>query len=124
MKLKVILLPEAEGGFSVAIPALPGCVSCGDTLEQAMANIREAAEGMLEAMQDRNPFEPLDVSKVIEREIDSGVQIYGFQEQHQTVGAVSIKVVPVQFLGAQEAQPLIEAHGGNVRLLGLQHDFV
>lgn len=70
MKLKVILLPETEGGYSVAIPALPGCVSCGDTVEEAMANIREAAEGMLEAMQDRNPFEPLDAGKAVVREIE------------------------------------------------------
>lgn len=35
-----------------------------------MANIREAAEGMLEAMQDRNPFAPLDAGKAVVREIE------------------------------------------------------
>jgi len=49
MKLKVILLPEAEGGFSVAEPALPGCYSQGETESEALANAREAAEGWLEA---------------------------------------------------------------------------
>ena len=57
MKLKVILLPEAEGGFSVAVPALPGCYSQGETEEEALANAREAAEAWLEASNDNpNPF--------------------------------------------------------------------
>ncbi len=62
MKVKVILHPEKEGGYSVAIPALPGCVSCGDTPEEALANVREAAAGMIEAMNEQNPFDPEDRS--------------------------------------------------------------
>ncbi|HBI45233.1 MAG TPA: hypothetical protein DDY78_20615 [Planctomycetales bacterium] len=62
MKVKVILHPENEGGYSVAIPALPGCVSCGDTMEEALANVREAAEGMIEVMNEQNPFDPEDRS--------------------------------------------------------------
>ncbi len=49
MKLKVILRPEEDGGYSVEVPALPGCFSQGDTLEDALANIKEAAEGWLHA---------------------------------------------------------------------------
>jgi len=49
MKVKVIFYPEKEGGYSASIPALPGCHSQGETLEEALANIREAAEGWLEA---------------------------------------------------------------------------
>lgn len=48
MKLKVLLRPEAVGGYSVSVPALPGCHSEGETLEEALANIREAAELWLE----------------------------------------------------------------------------
>jgi predicted RNase H-like HicB family nuclease len=62
MKVKVVLHPENEGGYSVAIPALPGCVSCGDTLEEALANVREAAEGMIEVMNEQNPFDAEDRS--------------------------------------------------------------
>ena len=69
MKLKVFLVAEEEGGFSAAVPALPGCFSEGETLEEAVANVREAALGMLEAMDHRNPFEPGDGSPLV-REID------------------------------------------------------
>jgi predicted RNase H-like HicB family nuclease len=49
MKVKVLIRPEAVGGYSVSVPALPGCYSEGDTREEALANIREAAELWLEA---------------------------------------------------------------------------
>ena len=48
MKLKIVLEPSDEGGFTVFVPALPGCVSEGDTREEALANIREAIELYLE----------------------------------------------------------------------------
>ena len=48
MKLKVVLEPSDEGGFTVFVPALPGCVSEGETRDEALANIREAIELYLE----------------------------------------------------------------------------
>ena len=48
MKYTVILEREADGGFVVSVPVLPGCVSQGETREEAMANIREAIEVYLE----------------------------------------------------------------------------
>jgi len=42
MKFTVILSPEADGGYSVVCPAVPGCVSQGDSLDEALANIRQA----------------------------------------------------------------------------------
>ena len=47
MKLKVLLHPAEESGFWAEVPALPGCVSEGETFEETLANIREAAEGWL-----------------------------------------------------------------------------
>ena len=48
MKLKVILEPSDEGGFTVYVPSLPGCISEGNTMEEAMQNIREAIDLYLE----------------------------------------------------------------------------
>jgi predicted RNase H-like HicB family nuclease len=48
MKLKVILEPSDEGGFTVYVPSLPGCISEGDTTEEALANIGEALALYLE----------------------------------------------------------------------------
>ena len=52
MKFKVVLVRSEEGGYTVYIPALPGCISGGDTREEALANIREALELYLEPVED------------------------------------------------------------------------
>lgn len=44
----ITLYPEVEGGYTVAIADLPGCISQGDTLEEAVANIQEAKTAWLE----------------------------------------------------------------------------
>jgi len=48
MKFKVVLEPQEEGGYTVYVPALPGCISEGDTREDALKNIKEAIELYLE----------------------------------------------------------------------------
>ena len=52
MKLKVLLRSEAVGGYSASVPSLPGCYSQGESLDEALANIREAAELWLEVAAD------------------------------------------------------------------------
>ena len=52
MRFKVMLEPSDEGGFTVYIPSLPGCISEGDTVEDALKNIEEAAELYLEPVED------------------------------------------------------------------------
>jgi predicted RNase H-like HicB family nuclease len=47
MKLIVVVHPAEEGGYWAEIPALPGCISEGDTFDETLLNIREAAEGWL-----------------------------------------------------------------------------
>lgn len=60
MKFKVVLEPAEEGGYVVYVPSLPGCISEGDTKEEALANIREAIELYLE------PSEKLVIRKSAE----------------------------------------------------------
>jgi predicted RNase H-like HicB family nuclease len=43
-----VLQQEPDGGFVVSVPALPGCVSQGDTRDEALRNIREAIEAYIE----------------------------------------------------------------------------
>ena len=52
MKLKIILEPSDEGGFTVYVPSFPGCISEGDTKQEAIANIKEAIELYLEPVED------------------------------------------------------------------------
>jgi predicted RNase H-like HicB family nuclease len=49
MKLKVIIHEAEEGGFWAEVPALPGCFTQGETLEELQANIREAIELWLDS---------------------------------------------------------------------------
>ena len=52
MKLKIVFEPSDEGGYTVYVPSLPGCISEGDTKEEALKNIKEAIELYLEPIED------------------------------------------------------------------------
>jgi predicted RNase H-like HicB family nuclease len=52
MQLRVILEPSDEGGFTALVPALPGCISEGDSREDALRNIKEAIRVYLEPVDD------------------------------------------------------------------------
>jgi len=54
MKLKVVLEPSDEGGCTVYVPGLPGCISEGDTRDEAFRNIREAIELFLEPLDSKH----------------------------------------------------------------------
>lgn len=65
MKLQVILEPSDEGGYTVYVPALPGCISEGDNIDEALENVTEAIELYLEPIE-----EDIDKNKdVIVREL-------------------------------------------------------
>lgn len=55
MKLKVIVHKAEEGGYWAEVPAIPGCVSQGETKEELKENILEAIEGCLEVEFDTDP---------------------------------------------------------------------
>ena len=49
---KCVFEPQEDGGFTVTVPSLPGCISEGDTYEEAVANIREAIAGWIEVSRE------------------------------------------------------------------------
>ena len=49
--MKVVLEPSDEGGYTIYAPKLPGCISEGETVDEALANIREAIALYLEPME-------------------------------------------------------------------------
>ena len=57
MLLRIVLEPSGEGGYTVFVPALPGCISEGETLDEARRNIREAIALYLESAGETNPPE-------------------------------------------------------------------
>jgi predicted RNase H-like HicB family nuclease len=62
LKLKVILKPSDEGGFTVYVPSLPGCISEGNTMGEAVHNIRKAIDLYL----DEESFVLPEKSRVME----------------------------------------------------------
>jgi predicted RNase H-like HicB family nuclease len=52
LKIKIVLEPAEEGGYTVYVPSLPGCISEGDTFDEATNNIKEAIELYLEPNED------------------------------------------------------------------------
>lgn len=64
-EFEVVLQPEAEGGFSVSVPARPGCHTQGETSEEALAMARDAIEGYLEVLAGEG--RPLPQPPLIER---------------------------------------------------------
>ena len=58
MKLQIVLEPSEEGGYTAIVPALPGCLSEGETREEALANVQEAISLYLEPIEDDRGFAP------------------------------------------------------------------
>lgn len=52
MRFKVVLEPSDEGGYTVYVPSLPGCISEGETVQESLENIREAIKLYLEPVAD------------------------------------------------------------------------
>ena len=69
MKFTVILEPEADSSYSVVCPAIPGCASQGNSLEEALANIREAILLCLEVRKDQSLPPPEETPEIVAEEI-------------------------------------------------------
>lgn len=64
MDIKIVLEEQEEGGFTVYVPSLSGCISQGDAVKEALKNIKEAIELCLET-----EIEKIDRGKVMEIKI-------------------------------------------------------
>lgn len=66
MHYSVVLQQEADGGFVVTVPSLPGCVSQGDTRAEALNNVEEAIEVYIEDMIEAGETIPSDTCRELE----------------------------------------------------------
>ena len=64
MTINATIYKDESGVYCAEVPAMPGCCSDGDTFEQAVANIREAAEGWLIAQDEANAVAHEDAVRV------------------------------------------------------------
>ena len=65
LEYTTIFEPAEEGGYVVSVPALPGCISEGDTFEEAVTMIKDAVQGYLAVMNDQGKEIPQEKSDVI-----------------------------------------------------------
>jgi len=72
MKLLVRVEPDEDGGYVVECPALPGCVSQGETVEEALANIQEAIRGFLVVRRKHGLPLPEEPHHLVEVEVGAG----------------------------------------------------
>ena len=56
MRIIIVLEPSDEGGYTAIAPSLPGCISEGDSKDEALKNIKEAVELYLESVEDDQVF--------------------------------------------------------------------
>ena len=66
MRFKIVLEESDEGGYTAYVPSLPGCISEGETKEEALKNIQEAIELYLEPVEDDWILDEKDLVQEIE----------------------------------------------------------
>lgn len=60
LQYRILLRREPEGGYTVTVPALPGCVTYGETVDEAIAMAREAVEVYVESLRERGEEIPTE----------------------------------------------------------------
>ncbi|MEK7186602.1 MAG: type II toxin-antitoxin system HicB family antitoxin [Patescibacteria group bacterium] len=65
LKYTAIFEPAKEGGYVVSVPALPGCITQGETFEEAVAMIKDAMKGYLEVLKNEGEEIPQEQSNVV-----------------------------------------------------------
>lgn len=67
MKYRVTIEPDEDGVFIAEVPALPGCITQGETRQEAIANIKEAIELYLESLEVHgDPIPPSIYEEIVE----------------------------------------------------------
>jgi predicted RNase H-like HicB family nuclease len=62
---RVLLTQEPEGGFTVSVPALPGCITYGESIDHALSMAKEAIELYVETLEAEGDLEPFDQFKCL-----------------------------------------------------------
>ena len=65
LNYRILLRKEPEGGYTVIVPSLPGCITCGDTIEEAIKMAKDAIKGYIESLQKHNEPVPPSVKEEI-----------------------------------------------------------
>ena len=60
-----IFEPAEEGGYIVSVPAIPGCVTQGETFEESVKNVKDAIKGCLEVLKEEDQDIPQEKSDVV-----------------------------------------------------------
>jgi predicted RNase H-like HicB family nuclease len=60
MNIKAVIHPAEEGGYWAEVPALPGCITEGDTIDEVMSNLKDAIEGWLAVANERQIAQSTD----------------------------------------------------------------
>jgi predicted RNase H-like HicB family nuclease len=60
MNIKAVIHPAEEGGYWAEVPALPGCITEGDTIDEVVANLKDAIEGWLDVANERQMAQSTD----------------------------------------------------------------
>ena len=70
LKYTVVFEPAEEGGYVASVPALPGCISQGDTFEQAVSMIKDAISGYLTVLKEQDEEIPKESEEVVISKIE------------------------------------------------------
>lgn len=64
LQYRLILTPKPEGGYTVKVPGIRGCITYGERIEEAIAMAKDAIEGCLEVLKEEGePIPPKDMKK-------------------------------------------------------------
>ncbi len=68
LRYKILIEKNEEGSYTVTVPLLPGCITQGDTIEEAISNAKEAISGHIEAIKTLGKPIPVEILVEVETE--------------------------------------------------------